>query len=128
MTAVVYEGHGGFVIGSEMSRDVRDILVERCTFLGTDVGIRLKSALGRGGRIENITIRDIDMMQIKQEAVILTMSYQLNLLDKMKRSSRRPEEDVPHFDGIHMERIRCYGCETAVRSIRWPEEAIRSPT
>lgn len=79
---VVYEGHGGFVIGSEMSRDVRDILVERCTFLGTDVGIRLKSALGRGGRIENITIRDIDMMQIKQEAVILTMSYQLNLLDK----------------------------------------------
>lgn len=112
---VVYEGHGGFVIGSEMSRDVRDILVERCTFLGTDVGIRLKSALGRGGRIENITIRDIDMMQIKQEAVILTMSYQLNLLDKNEEIIQEAEEDVPHFDGIHMERIRCYGCETAVK-------------
>ena len=112
---VVYEGHGGFVIGSEMSRDVRDILVERCTFLGTDVGIRLKSALGRGGRIENITIRDIDMMQIKQEAVILTMSYQLNLLDKDEEIIQEAEEDVPHFDGIHMERIRCYGCETAVK-------------
>lgn len=103
------------MIGSEMSRDVRDILVERCTFLGTDVGIRLKSALGRGGRIENITIRDIDMMQIKQEAVILTMSYRLNLLDKDEEIIQEKEEDVPYFDGIHMERIRRYGCETAVK-------------
>lgn len=112
---VVHEGHGGFVIGSEMSRGVKDVLVERCTFLGTDVGIRLKSALGRGGRVEHITIRDIDMMQIKQEAVILTMSYRLNLLDKNEEIVQNEEEDVPHFDGIHMERIRCHGCGTAVK-------------
>lgn len=112
---VVHEGHGGFVIGSEMSRNVRDILVERCTFLGTDVGVRLKSALGRGGRVEHITIRDVDMVQIKHEAVILTMSYRLNLLDKNEEIVQNVEEDVPHFDGIHMERIHCSGCETAVK-------------
>ena len=62
---VVNEGHGGFVIGSEMSRGVKDILVENCTFIGTDVGVRIKSALGRGGVVENITIRNIDMVNIK---------------------------------------------------------------
>lgn len=65
---VVNEGHGGFVIGSEMSRGVKDILVENCTFIGTDVGVRIKSALGRGGVVENITIRNIDMVNIKGEA------------------------------------------------------------
>ena len=60
---VVNEGHGGFVIGSEMSRGVKDILVENCTFIGTDVGVRMKSALGRGGVVENITIRNIDMVR-----------------------------------------------------------------
>ena len=79
---VVNEGHGGFVIGSEMSRGVKDILVENCTFIGTDVGVRMKSALGRGGVVENITIRNIDMVNIKGEAVILTMGYVLNLLNR----------------------------------------------
>ncbi len=110
-----------------MSRDVRDILVERCTFLGTDVGIRLKSALGRGGRIENITIRDIDMMQIKQEAVILTMSYQLNLLDKNEEIIQEKRK----MCRILMESIwsgfAAMDVRQQSRSIRWPEEAIRSP-
>ena len=79
---LVNEGHGGFVIGSEMSRGVKDILVENCTFVGTDVGVRMKSALGRGGVVENITLRNIHMSEIKGEAVILTMSYVLNSLNR----------------------------------------------
>lgn len=92
------EGHGGFVIGSEMSRGVKDILVENCTFVGTDVGVRMKSALGRGGVVENITLRNIHMSEIKGEAVILTMSYVLNSLNRnetiameMRRTSRISE-------------------------------------
>lgn len=34
----VLHGHGGFVVGSEMSGGVKNIYVEDCTFLGTDVG------------------------------------------------------------------------------------------
>lgn len=48
-----------------MSRDVKNILVENCTFAGTDVGIRIKSAMGRGGVVEDITIRNINMIDIK---------------------------------------------------------------
>ena len=35
---VVYHAHGGFVIGSEMSGGARNLFVEDCTFIGTDIG------------------------------------------------------------------------------------------
>ena len=108
---VVNEGHGGFVIGSEMSRGVKDILVENCTFIGTDVGVRIKSALGRGGVVENITIRNIDMVNIKGEAVILTMGYVLNLLNRYETIAMDNEEDVPYFRNIDMDGIVCTDCK-----------------
>lgn len=108
---VVNEGHGGFVIGSEMSRGVKDILVENCTFIGTDVGVRMKSALGRGGVVENITIRNIDMVNIKGEAVILTMGYVLNLLNRNETIAMDNEEDVPYFRNIDMDGIVCTDCK-----------------
>ena len=40
-------GHGGFVVGSEMSGGVKNVYVTDCTFLGTDVGLRFKSTRGR---------------------------------------------------------------------------------
>ena len=112
---IVNEGHGGFVIGSEMSRDVKNILVENCTFAGTDVGIRIKSAMGRGGVVEDITIRNINMIDIKNEAVILTMGYVLNLLDKNETIAQVDESDVPYFKNILIEQIECNGCDTAVK-------------
>ena len=108
---VVNEGHGGFVIGSEMSRGVKDILVENCTFIGTDVGLRIKSALGRGGVVENITIRNIDMVNIKGEAVILTMGYVLNLLNRNETIAMDNEEDVTYFRNIDMDGIVCKDCK-----------------
>ena len=110
---IVNEGHGGFVIGSEMSRDVKNILVENCTFAGTDVGIRIKSAMGRGGVVEDITIRNINMIDIKNEAVILTMGYVLNLLDKNETIAQVDESDVPYFKNILIEQIECNGWDTA---------------
>ncbi|MFV0324452.1 MAG: glycoside hydrolase family 28 protein, partial [Bacteroides xylanisolvens] len=42
----VFKGHGGFVVGSEMSGGVRNVSVSNCQFLGTDVGLRFKSRRG----------------------------------------------------------------------------------
>lgn len=39
---IVFHGHGGFVVGSEMSGGVRNVLVSNCVFSGTDVGLRFK--------------------------------------------------------------------------------------
>ena len=59
----VLHGHGGFVVGSEMSGGVKNIYVEDCTFMGTDVGLRFKSTRGRGGVVENIYINNISLFQ-----------------------------------------------------------------
>lgn len=112
---LVQEGHGGFVIGSEMSRGVKDVLVENCTFLGTDVGVRMKSALGRGGVVENITVRGINMVNIKEQAIILSMSYVLNSLNRNESVGMVDEEDIPFFRDIQMDEITCLGCKQFVK-------------
>ncbi|MGN7940226.1 glycoside hydrolase family 28 protein [Virgibacillus sp. 6R] len=54
-------GHGGVVLGSEMSGDIRNVTVTNCVFEGTDRGIRLKSRRGRGGIVEDIRVSNIVM-------------------------------------------------------------------
>lgn len=109
-------GHGGFVIGSEMSRGVRNILIENCTFVGTDVGVRLKSGIGRGGIVENISVHNINMVDMKKEAIILTMDYIHNIMDfhETVEESNDPE-DIPMFSDITFDGIICHGAELAVK-------------
>lgn len=54
-------GHGGVVIGSEMSGNVRNVTISNCVFYGTDRGIRLKARRGRGGVVENLRVSNIMM-------------------------------------------------------------------
>ncbi len=54
-------GHGGVVIGSEMSGGVKNVVISNCIFKGTDRGIRLKSRRGRGGVVEDIRICNLIM-------------------------------------------------------------------
>ncbi|MDR1673111.1 MAG: glycoside hydrolase family 28 protein [Bacteroidales bacterium] len=88
---IVYHGHGGFVVGSEMSGGVRNIKVSNCTFLGTDVGLRFKSTRGRGGVVENIHISNIAMLNIPTEPLLFDLFY--------GGSSPIPDGDEPAKDG-----------------------------
>ncbi len=91
-------GHGGVVIGSEMSGSVRNITISNCVFDGTDRGIRLKSTRGRGGVVENIRVNNIVMRNIQREAIILDLKY-----------SKMPEEPVsdrtPIFRNVHISNL-----------------------
>jgi polygalacturonase len=57
-------GHGGVVIGSEMSGGIKNVTITNCVFEGTDRGIRLKSRRGRGGFIEDLVISNIVMKDV----------------------------------------------------------------
>jgi polygalacturonase len=71
-------GHGGVVIGSEISGGVRNIFVEDCTMDSPllDRALRIKSSSARGGLTENIFVRNIEVGQVKREAIIITMFYE----------------------------------------------------
>ena len=57
-------GHGGLVIGSEMSGGVHDVTIEDSEMLGTDRGLRLKTRRGRGGAISRVAMRRVRMERV----------------------------------------------------------------
>lgn len=69
-------GHG-CSIGSDTDSGVRNMLVRRCTFDGTEIGVRLKSRRGRGGPVENVTYTDLRMRHVGQAIVISSYYYGL---------------------------------------------------
>ena len=113
----VFDAHGGFVVGSEMSRGVSNILVENCLFSGTDIGIRFKSAIERGGVVEDITIRNIFMNNIIEEGMIFTMGYVLHNIEDNKEGKNKEiaREDLPEFKNIYMDNIICRGAKVAIK-------------
>ncbi|MBI3877844.1 MAG: glycoside hydrolase family 28 protein [Verrucomicrobia bacterium] len=92
------DGHGGVVIGSEMSGGVRNITIANCIFDGTDRGIRLKSARGRGGVVEDVRVSNVIMRDIRREAVLITTFYTKS--DPEPVSARTPVFRRIHFSGI----------------------------
>ncbi len=63
-------GHCGVGIGSEMSGGVRNVLVEDCVFTDTDRGLRLKTRRGRGGFVDGVTFRRVQMKNVLVPFVI----------------------------------------------------------
>jgi polygalacturonase len=86
---VVYHGHGGFVVGSEMSGGVRRIHATDLVFIGTDVGLRFKSTRGRGGSVEDIVIERVRMTNIPRETLLFDLFY----------GTKAPDEADPASDG-----------------------------
>jgi polygalacturonase len=91
-------GHGGVVIGSEMSGGVKKVVISNCVFDGTERGIRIKSTRGRGGVVEDIQVNNIVMRNIKQEAIILDMLY-------TKMPAELLSERTPVFRNININNL-----------------------
>ena len=91
-------GHGGVVIGSEMSGGVKKVVISNCVFDGTDRGIRIKSTRGRGGVVEDIQVSNIVMKDIKEEAITLDMLYSKMPLEPLS-------ERTPIFRNINISNV-----------------------
>lgn len=71
------DGHGGVVMGSEISAGVRNVFVENCAMdsPNLDRAIRIKSNSKRGGLVENVYVRNLDIGQVKESVLIIDMFY-----------------------------------------------------
>jgi polygalacturonase len=130
--STVYHAHGGFVIGSEMSGGARNIFISDCTFIGTDIGLRFKTTRGRGGVVENIYARNINMKDIAGEAILFDMYYAAVdpvPLTGEKRDAPKVEllpvtEATPVFRKFYINNVVCDGAEKAVFVRGLPEMSI----
>lgn len=130
---VVYHAHGGFVIGSEMSGGARNIWVEDCSFIGTDIGLRFKTTRGRGGVVENIYINNINMVNIPGEAILFDMYYAA--VDPVPLAGEKREavkavtlpvtDETPRFQHFVIRNVQVNGAAKGIRLRGLPEMHIQ---
>nr|WP_315202101.1 glycoside hydrolase family 28 protein [uncultured Flavobacterium sp.] len=127
---IVYHGHGGFVIGSEMSGGVRNLFVKNLTFIGTDCGLRFKSVRGRGGVVENIWMEDIRMREIPGDAINFNLYYFVKtavenpLTGEMIVEKEAVSEITPAFKNMYFKNIYVDGAKQALKIMGIPEMPV----
>jgi polygalacturonase len=72
------DGHGGVVIGSEISGGCRNIYAENCVMdsPNLDRAIRIKTNTIRGGVVENIFVRNITVGEVKEAILKINLKYE----------------------------------------------------
>lgn len=116
---VMKEGHGGLVIGSGISGGVRNLYAHDCRLIGTNQGIRLKSMRGRGGFAEDIWFENIDINDVREEAVQINMFYGF--------STVVPKTNEPSdFNNINIKNVSGKGAKIAVEIRGLPEHRLKA--
>jgi polygalacturonase len=109
------DGHGGVVLGSEMSGGIRNVYVEDCAMGSPNLvrAIRLKSNSSRGGFLENLFVRNITVTQVKEAVVRINLQYEK---DRGKY--------YPAVRNIHLVNITAEKCKRPFYFVGLPEAKI----
>lgn len=94
------DGHGGVVMGSEISAGVRDVYVQDCKMDSPNLErvIRIKTNTKRGGVVENIHVRNLDIGQVKEAVLKVNMFYAVY--------NNQEGDFMPEIRNISLENIR----------------------
>jgi polygalacturonase len=111
------KGHGGVVIGSEMSGNVKRVTITNCVFEGTDRGIRIKTMRGRGGVVEDIRVSNVVMNNMLNEGILITLRYQATKPEPLS-------ERTPAVNSVHLSNISIRGAQRPIAIYGLEERAI----
>lgn len=93
------DGHGGVVMGSEISAGVSDVFVENCNMdsPNLDRAIRIKTNTKRGGFVENVYVRNIEVGQVKEAVLKVNLFYGIY--------GKQEGEFIPTVRNINLENV-----------------------
>ena len=117
-------GRGGVVIGSEMSGDVRNVVISNSIFDGTLRGIRIKSARGRGGVVERVRASNLVMRDIADAAFSITAYYGWS----DPKRTYRADSTTPAFRSLHFSDITIANAHRTAVVRGLPEQPIEDVT
>lgn len=95
------DGHGGVVLGSEMSGGIQNVFAEDCSMDSPNLerAIRLKSNSMRGGYLRNLYVRNIQVGEVSDAVIRINLMY-----DKDRG------EHYPRVSNIHIENVTSEKC------------------
>ena len=93
------DGHGGVVIGSEISAGVKHVYVENCQMdsPNLDRAIRIKTNSKRGGTVEHVNVRNLDVGQVKEAVLKINLFYGIYGVQE--------GEFIPEVKNINLENV-----------------------
>ena len=112
------DGHGGVVLGSEISAGVRNVYARNCKMdsPNLDRAIRIKTNTLRGGFVENLYVKDIQVGQVKEAALKINLRYGIY--------ANQEGEFIPKIENIHLENMTVENSGKYGILIRGREEAV----
>lgn len=96
---IMKDGHGGVVMGSEISGGVRNVYVRNCEMSSPnlDRAIRIKTNTRRGGTIENIYVKNLKVGQVKEAVLKINTHYAIY--------DNQEGEHMPVIRNINLENV-----------------------
>jgi polygalacturonase len=94
------DGHGGVVIGSEMSAGVKNVFVYNC-FMDSpelDRAIRLKTNTRRGGIVDGFFVKNLTVGEVKEAVLHINMNYAIY--------GDQKGNNIPTIKNIYMENVK----------------------
>jgi len=117
-------GHG-ISIGSSTTNGLSHIIVRRCTFDGTDNGLRIKSYRGQGGEVHDVNYSDIVMRNVRRPFDInMLYNGNANMPTDVGPRQAQPGQTraIPNFHDIHITNLTVTGSPLAGRILGLPEQ------
>lgn len=102
------DGHGGVVIGSEISGGYKNLWVENCEMDSPNLErvIRIKTSSARGGIIENVWVRNVRVGRCREAVLRINLNYE------PKEIAERGHN--PLVRSIHLSNVTCQESKYAI--------------
>ena len=127
------DGHGGVVMGSEISGHCRNVFIEKCKMdsPNLDRALRFKNNAVRGGIIENVFMRNCDVGRVAEAVLTVDLLYEEGakgehmptvrnvVMEKVKSASSPRVMWIAGFPGAVIDGIKFIDCE--FRGVESPE-------